>query len=240
MVLEVLWFWRSCRERCRRPPVGERLVNDSLTSRSALIAVRGALRASLPLRTALAGVLHLWRGCRWAQGPTQPRVRAAAVPAPRQGWPWRVGLRSRRRACACTAAAGPATAQGAPAAVLPRLAGPAAAVLPSGADVSAAPPGASRHPPPLKTARLSRLLRERRCTTQWPPEACSGPAGVIGPGRRALLFVGAWPTAERSSEGCRSGTRRCARTGRPRRGRAGRVRRASNFGRAGATSPGRR
>ncbi|OLM08236.1 hypothetical protein Ae505Ps2_6275 [Pseudonocardia sp. Ae505_Ps2] len=59
-----------------------------------------------------------------------------------------------------------------PAAELPRLAGPAAAVLPSGADVSAGPTGAAHHPvPTCVTAGSPRGPRELRCTTQWPPEA---------------------------------------------------------------------
>ena len=60
----------------------------------------------------------------------------------------RVGLRSRRRACACTVAVGPATTTLIRLGPLPKLAGPTAAVLPSGADVTAAPPGAELDPRP--------------------------------------------------------------------------------------------
>lgn len=83
------------------------------------------------------------------------------------GLPRRVGLRSRRRACACTVAVGPATTTLIRLGILPKFAGPTATVLPSGADVSAAPPGAELDPPSTrKSAAFFRLLRERRCITQ--------------------------------------------------------------------------
>lgn len=82
------------------------------------------------------------------------------------GLPRRVGLRSRRRACACTVAVGPATTTLIRLGILPKLAGPTATVLPSGADVSAAPPGAELVPAHQEIRRFFRLLRERRCITQ--------------------------------------------------------------------------